>query len=127
MRKWRRSLRKKRDLFPERYDDPLIFELRSMRELTRHLVAHYGYSDMDLYFDGYRITGNRLATLSVPSLALVAADDPIIPVEDFAELAQPDALQVVRTEHGGHCGYIDSLTGETYADRTMVDWFARHT
>lgn len=126
MRKWRRSLRKKRDLFPDRYGDPRIFELKNMRELTRHLVAHYGYDDMDRYFDGYRITGDRLAALSVPSHVLVAADDPIIPVADFDDLAQPPALELVRTEHGGHCGYIDSFSGSTFADRTIVRWFEQH-
>lgn len=127
MRKWRRSLRKKRDLFPNLYGDPKIFELNNMRALTQHLVAHYGYTEMDRYFDGYRITGDRLATLSIPSYVLVAEDDPIIPSADFDDLARPPALDLVRTPHGGHCGYIDTVRGETFADRTIVSWFDRHS
>ena len=126
MRKWRRSLRKKFSLFPDRYNDSSIFDIRSMRDLTRKLVAHYGYSDMNTYFDGYRITGDRLESLTIPSHVLVADDDPIIPIDDFDDLARPESLTLERTEHGGHCGYITSLRGPTYADQTLVTWFGRH-
>lgn len=127
MRKWRRSLTRKLALFPDRYDDPSILDIKSMRELTALLVAQYGYLEMDEYFDGYRITGDRLATLDIPTHVLAAADDPIIPIADFDDLAQPPALTLTRTQYGGHCGYIDSLTGPTFADHSICDWFDRHT
>jgi predicted alpha/beta-fold hydrolase len=126
MRKWRRSLRRKRDLFPNDYSDPLLFSIPDMRALTAHLVEHYGYMRVEDYFDGYRITGDRLASLAIPSLVIAAADDPIIPIKDFDDLATPDCLTLVRTRHGGHCGYIDTWREPTYADRTIAEWFDQH-
>ncbi|MEM6641290.1 MAG: alpha/beta fold hydrolase [Pseudomonadota bacterium] len=125
MRKWRRSLAKKRTHFPNTFTEDWITARASMRVLTARLVAHYGYMDLDNYLDGYRITGDRLAALAAPSRVLVAADDPIIPVADFDALRAP-GLSILRTEHGGHCGYIDSLTGPTFADRFLVSWFDAH-
>ncbi len=130
MRKWRRSLRRKQTLFPARYDDPKFFTIERMSALTEHLVELYGYMEVADYFDGYRITHDRLATLVAPSLVLAAEDDPIIPVRDFDDLAENDALHLVRTRYGGHCGYIEKLTQPTFADRAIHTWFdtqlARH-
>jgi hypothetical protein len=123
MRKWRRSLRRKADLFPGAYSDEQFFTIKSMRGLTAHLVEHYGYMRIEDYFDGYRITGDRLATLNVPSLILTSRDDPIIPPDDFEDVAQPDCLRIVRTRYGGHCGYIDSFIQPTYADEAIHTWF----
>ena len=57
LRKWTRSLRRKRDLFPQRHaiaEEQL--SSRRLRDLTAWLVArHTDFVDVDAYFDGYRI------------------------------------------------------------------------
>lgn len=127
MRKWRRSLRRKRKLFPHAYDDKQIFEIDNMRALTEKLIGEFGdFASLDDYFDGYRITDQRLATLNIPSLILAAEDDPIIPPDDFDRVAKPPCLRIVRTRHGGHCGYIDSIVSPTFADDAVHDWFEHH-
>ncbi|MFK8016978.1 MAG: YheT family hydrolase [Gammaproteobacteria bacterium] len=124
MRKWRRSLRKKQELFPGVYDDPQWFTLKTMRELTEYLVEQYGFMKVEDYFKGYAITGDRLASLDAPSLILAANDDPIIPPEDFGDIDPPDALHIVHTRFGGHCGYIDGFRQPTFADRAVHRWFS---
>lgn len=127
MRKWRRSLRRKQRLFPEYYDDDDLFKLDNMRDLTAYLVNRYGgYATLQDYFDGYRITEERLESLTVPSLIMAAEDDPIIPPDGFDRIARPDCLKVVRTRYGGHCGYIDGIVSPTYADHTIHTWFDHH-
>lgn len=124
MFKWRRSLRRKRELFPELYSDPAIFERHDMRSLTALLVGYFGeFESIDHYFDGYRISGARLAGLRAPALVLAAEDDPVIPIEHFDELLGPESLHLVKTRYGGHCGYLHNLTGPTYADQSMLHWF----
>lgn len=127
MRKWRRSLRRKQRLFPARLTDPQILKIDTMRALTAHLVEQYGYPSLDAYFDGYRITGDRLATLAVPALILAADDDPIIPAEDFEHVAKPACMTIVRTRYGGHCGYIDGVVNPTFADEAIHTWFVHQT
>jgi predicted alpha/beta-fold hydrolase len=81
---------------------------------------HSEYPDLPTYLDGYSIIGDRLANLKVESHIVLAADDPIIPVGDAAKLAKSPFLHVDIVPHGGHCGFVDSLTRESWADRTVA-------
>ena len=60
-----------------------------------------------------------------PATVLLAEDDPMIPVADLARLAPSPYLTVVRTRHGGHCGFVEQLNGPSFADRFIVAQFAR--
>jgi predicted alpha/beta-fold hydrolase len=119
--KWTRSLRRKQAAWPGEYTFGESLSSGDLRRMTRELVlSHAGYDDVGAYFQGYAITGERLAGLRVPSTLVAALDDPIIPAADLARLARPPALRVVTTETGGHCGFFDSLTGPGWADRFVV-------
>jgi predicted alpha/beta-fold hydrolase len=107
MRKWRASLKRKQELFPDAYDFDQRFLGKDMRGLTAELVERYtDYGSLDRYLDGYSIHGDRLAGLAVPASILHAADDPIIPVEDFRGLTLPAHVRLDIAPHGGHCGFI---------------------
>jgi predicted alpha/beta-fold hydrolase len=119
--KWTRSLRRKQAAWPGEYTFGESLGSGDLRRMTRELVlSHAGYDDVGAYFQGYAITGERLAGLRVPATLVAALDDPIIPAADLARLARPPALRVVTTETGGHCGFFDSLTGPGWADRFVV-------
>ena len=119
--KWTRSLRRKQAAWPGEYTFGESLGSGDLRRMTRELVlSHAGFDDVGAYFQGYAITGERLAGLRVPATLVAALDDPIIPAVDLARLARPPALRVVTTETGGHCGFFDSLTGPGWADRFVV-------
>jgi uncharacterized protein len=107
MLKWAGSLRRKQSLYPQRFEFS-EGELRtSLRGLTRALVERFtDMGTLDRYLDGYSIAGERLARLDVPVSILTAADDPIIPVEDFHRLALPAHARLDIAPYGGHCGFI---------------------
>jgi predicted alpha/beta-fold hydrolase len=116
--KWKRSLRLKQQLFPELYDFDDIFSERSIRAMTKIMVERYSeFADVDAYLKGYAITGDVLAPLNVPSHILLALDDPLIPASDSQYLAPNPHLHVETVPHGGHCGFMDRFTGESWADR----------
>lgn len=120
IKKWRRSLRRKQALFPHLYDLEPCLGLKTVRGLTDWLVRHHSEFDtIDDYLQGYAISGERLAGLAVPATILTAEDDPIIPVADFHELALPDHAELVITRHGGHCGFIENLGFESWAERFL--------
>lgn len=121
MRKWRESLRRKQQLFPHRYPlGPDIYRL-NMRGLTQELILREtDFGTLDAYFDGYAIHEGRLAELAVPGAILMAKDDPIIPVDDFATLRLPPHVRLDLTEHGGHCGFIRDWSLHSWAEDYLV-------
>ncbi len=119
VRKWRRSLRKKQAAWPGSYDFADVGG--GLREMTAELVRrHSEFATLEDYLNGYSITGERLASLAVPAHILTSLDDPMIPVGGLARLARPAALSVTVTRYGGHCGFIESLGGLTWAERFVL-------
>jgi len=49
----------------------------------------------------------------------------MIPAADLAKLAPSPHLSIVRTRHGGHCGFVDHLNGPSFADRLVAEHFKR--
>jgi predicted alpha/beta-fold hydrolase len=124
-RKWRRSLVRKRALFPRVHDfDDRTLHL-GMRALTEWLVVrHTDFDTLDAYFDGYSIAGDRLAALRVPAHLLMAEDDPVIPFEHFRALQLPPAAALEIARHGGHCGFLRGLGLDGFAEEWVADRLA---
>lgn len=124
--KWKRSLRIKQTLFPHLLDFGEIFAQRSIRDMTRVMVKAYSeFTDLDEYLDGYSIVGNVLAALEVPVHVFIALDDPIIPAHDLKSLPRTPFLQINAAANGGHCGFMDRLGGESWADRQLAQILTR--
>jgi hypothetical protein len=126
--RWRRSLAIKAALFPDVYDFGDLGRFRTLAAMTEFFVERYTeFPSLDAYLSAYAITGDVLAPLDVPSRIILAADDPVIPVEDVKSVASPDALELHVLEHGGHCGFVDRLAGPSWVDREIVADFERAT
>lgn len=122
LKKWRRSLRRKRELFPEAHDFDDAALDKDMRELTRWLVERYTpYGSLEKYFEGYCIAGERLSGLQVPVSILTAEDDPVIPVAGFRELILPAFARLEIAAHGGHCGFIEGANLRGFAERWVAE------
>ncbi len=122
VRKWCRSLSRKQQAWPDHYDFEELLRIRNLREMTRQLVlSHTEYPTMDEYLAGYAITGDRLTTLAAPATLLTSLDDPIIAHGDLSRIARAPQLQVVTTEHGGHCGFIETLGDSSWVDTQVVE------
>ena len=119
--KWRRSLSRKRELFPQSHGfQDEVLKLR-MRALTEWMVLrHTDFATLDDYFDGYSIAGDRLRALQLPADVLMAADDPVIPSREFERIAGFPHVRVEMAAHGGHCGFIESATLDGYAERWVT-------
>ena len=124
-RKWRESLARKHALFPQQlgFDDRTL-GLR-MRALTQWLVErHTDFGTIDRYFDGYSVAGDRLAALQVPVSILMAADDPVIPIDGFRALRLPDSARLEVAAWGGHCGFIENSQLGGFAERWIAERLA---
>lgn len=121
VRKWRRSLRRKQAAWPDVYDFRHTAHLNDLRSMTAELVQRYSeFATLEAYLRGYSLTGERLATLEVPARILTSLDDPIIPVGGLTRLARTAALSVTVTRYGGHCGFLERLSGPTWAEREIL-------
>jgi predicted alpha/beta-fold hydrolase len=126
MKKWRNSLRKKRALFPQSHDFDDAVLAQDMRSLTRWLVLkHTDMGDVEDYFEGYSVSGGRLASLQVPVSVLASADDPVIPVDTLRALQLPAHSLLDIAEHGGHCGFIEGPSLRGYAERWVAQRLIR--
>ena len=124
LKKWRRSLAIKQALYPERYDFRAAMRLETVRATTARLVAgHSDYPSLDAYFQGYTLTGDQLSGVQVPTTLVTAADDPVIPVEDFRRLNLAPTTRVVIRPHGGHLGFLEGLALRSRYERDLPDFF----
>lgn len=120
-RKWARSLAIKQQCFPELYGHDDWTRLRSLREKTHYLATRYaGFKDSETYYDGYSIAANRLASLKIPATILTAADDPVVPVEDFKSLPDIPELEILVSTFGGHCGFLKNWKLESLAEDLIL-------
>ncbi|MCK6369853.1 MAG: alpha/beta fold hydrolase [Gammaproteobacteria bacterium] len=125
LRRWRRSLERKRAAFPGLYDFGRLRRFRTLEAMTEYFACRYAaFPDLETYLRGYAITGERLAGLAVPAEILLAEDDPVIPVRDAHALARPPALRIRRTLHGGHCAFIADYRLRSWLDGYLAQAFA---
>ena len=124
VRKWMRSLLKKQAVWPDEYDFTEIGRMADLRRMTAELVRRFTeFPTLDDYLDGYSITGSRLAPLKIPARIITSLDDPIIPAHSLQRLARSASLQLTVTRHGGHCGFLERLSGPSWVERRIVEEF----
>lgn len=122
--KWRQSLERKAEIFPDEYHFGSLRRFNRLRAMTDYFVTNYSeFPDLKSYLDGYAITGGRLAGLAVPSELLLADDDPVVPVGTISRVARPPALAIHRTRWGGHCGYLEDFRFRSWSDDFLLSVF----
>ena len=125
-RKWSRSLLKKQALYPDLYNFNAAIKLESIAEMTDMLLKRYSdYNSSADYFRKYAVLDDALADLTVPLTIITAQDDPIIPVEDFYNLKPHPSTKLIIHPHGGHNGFLETLSGRAWYERHMLsNWMA---
>lgn len=121
VRKWRRSLRIKQALYPDQFNLHDWFRLKTLRAQTEWLVEHYtSFPDLAAYLEGYSVADDYLAGLETPTTIITAADDPIIPIDDFRALPVEPALDIEMLPKGGHCGFIANWRMEAWIEQRLI-------
>ncbi len=124
LKKWRQSLQMKQALFPDVYDFSEVLKLNSIMAVTDKMLDQYSdYDSSAAYFKAYSILNDAIDDLAVPTTIVTAADDPIIPVEDFCKLKLDHRTELIIHTHGGHNGFIDGLFLKSWYEQRLADWF----
>ena len=121
LRRWRRSLLAKAACFPELYDFGDLRRFPTLTATTEFFATRYAsFPDLDSYLNGYAITGDALARLTVPARVIAAADDPVIPIADLADVAVTPALTIDVVARGGHCAFLEDYGLRSWLDRAVL-------
>ena len=79
----------------------------------------WGYSGaMDYYRDAS--SSSWLRDIKVPTLLLVAKDDPVVPFSMFSQTELSNEIELVAPARGGHLGFLAGKTRDP--DRHWMDW-----
>ena len=124
LKKWRTSLEKKQSIFPDLYDFDHAFSHKTLQEVTDTLLAEYSdYVSSAEYFKSYSVLNNAIENISIPTTIIAAADDPIIPIEDFENLKINDLTNLVIQPYGGHNGFLTNWSLESWYERQLAMLF----
>ena len=100
------------------------WKLRSVRRFDElYTVPDAGHPDVDTYYAAAS-SGPRLGAITLPTLVLSAANDPIVQVEAFEEYRTPSghAVQFEHPASGGHCGYWQRGQPRAWAPGRALDF-----
>ena len=124
LKKWRRSMMKKQELFPDSYDFADVLCVNTIQGATDRLLEKYtAFKSAREYFEKYSILGDAIKKLSIPTTIITAKDDPIIPVEDFYQLELNESTNLVIHAHGGHNGFVDGIFFKGWYEQKLADLF----
>lgn len=126
-RRWRDSLRRKLDCFPEHDYANDLARAKTLDDLNRLLIPrHTIYDRVEDYFAAYALVGERLSTLVSPAYLIAAQDDPIIPVDDLARIEPIELLHIETCRFGGHCGFLQNLAAHSWAEDRILQILQQH-
>jgi predicted alpha/beta-fold hydrolase len=120
-------MRRKAAAFPERFSTEALDRIRTVRQFDEEYTApFFGFRDATDYY--YRAAALRVVErIEVPTLVLVAGDDPFVPSDSFRQSAVSGnpRITVRVSAHGGHCAFIGPANGDGdgyWAERRVVDF-----
>ena len=122
--KWRRSLAKKQELFPDLYDFEYVMDLKTIQAVTDALLEKYSnFESARDYFHAYSIMESAIESVNTPTTIITAEDDPIIPIKDFYNLKLNKHIQLIIHSYGGHNGFITGFMLQSWYENRIIKLF----
>jgi predicted alpha/beta-fold hydrolase len=115
-----KSIERRKKLVPGALTRPFTTRPRRLVDFDNQFTAPLtGFADV---FDYYQraSAGPYLKSITVPTLIVTAATDPIVPVTAFERASYSESTELVVTSCGGHLGFIGR--GGVDPDRRWLDW-----
>ncbi len=127
LKKWKASLMRNKDLYPDLYDFSDLMGYRTIMELTAALLPRCTpFVRPESYFASYTLTDDALADISVPTTIIISKDDPLIPVTDFYGLKRNGLTELIVHEHGGHNGFIENYRLNAWYEKAFDRIFKKY-
>jgi uncharacterized protein len=128
IRKWKKSLIKKMDLFPDIYNFKGINEMKSLCKMMNMLVPQYTeFKTVKNYYKMYTLANNNFLKLKTPVTIICSEDDPVIPVKDIYGLKTNRYLKLLIQPYGGHTGFFNFFPYKVWYEEKLCEIFRRYT
>lgn len=132
-------------LYERRFLDRLCSRVRRKSQLTPTLYSPHGLEEVRTIWEfddrftaplfGFGTAANYYATQSamryldgirIPTLAITAKDDPLVPFDVYAHPAfsSNPHITLAATEHGGHLGFISRQKPRFWLDGFALNWIS---
>jgi predicted alpha/beta-fold hydrolase len=125
LRPLRIRIREKSSRFPGIFDTSSLASIKTFREFDERFTAPFhGFSSVDEYWDRSSSRG-YLDSITIPTLAISAQDDPFLSPScfPFEQARTHPHLILEAPAHGGHVGFLDSLSMRTtWLERRVAEF-----
>jgi predicted alpha/beta-fold hydrolase len=115
-------------LVPDAHSRPLMPRPRRLVDFDSLFTAPLGgFADVHDYY-ARASSGPLLRNISISTLIIAAASDPIVPIACFEQATYSSATQLVIASCGGHLGFIAAKNHDPdlrWLDWRIVDWIER--
>ena len=125
------KMRRKAELFPEKFRAYPLASIRSIRDFDDRITARYfGFNGAEDY---YRKASASpfVEEIVVPTLVIHALDDPFIRMLPATrrKLQQNPNVRLLDSAHGGHCGFLADANGYDgrWSERQIIRFVQEHT
>jgi predicted alpha/beta-fold hydrolase len=109
---------------PARFPLGGLDKVRTIYDFDDQFTApHFGFGTAENYYKTQSAL-NFVASIRVPTLAIQAENDPMIPFEIYsdARLRTNPAIRLLAVRHGGHLGFISRLKPRFWVDSVTIEW-----
>ena len=126
LRKLRRKVREKRDMYPEDVDLSGYRRMRTFHEFDGRYTAPWNGFESASHYYTESSSKRFLPRIRVPTLILQAADDPLLPPESYPVQEADSSLHVYLevSRYGGHVGFYQA-GGEFYSEMRAAEFLDR--
>ena len=69
-------------------------------------MHRYGFASPEAYFEASDLRRFPMDRITVPTLMIVAKDDPVSDAGNFSKVTWSRSTQLLMPEHGGHVGFV---------------------
>lgn len=123
MRKWRATVNAKAAAWPEYAvaGEAYLHMSRLIDITARFAEEQTEFGGLEPYLAACTLAPEQILSAPSPLAIITAADDPVIPLADFRGLGVRGALRAFEvTAHGGHCGFIENLGLDSWAEKRVL-------
>jgi hypothetical protein len=119
-----RKIRRRARQAPDLYSVEHLPKIRTIADFDDFYTARmFGFGTAANY---YRTQSSNqfLASIRIPTLVIVAKDDPLVPfdVYDHAAFRENPCLKLLAVDHGGHLGFVARSRPRFWLDGVILDW-----
>ena len=123
--KWQSSFEKKIALFDDYKAHADLLDHTDILAMHEDFVPRFSnHATASSYFAAYALNGHNLKRMEAPCRIIMVEDDPVIPIESSAALADLEGLTLEVVPFGGHCGFISDYRLNSWLDGRLVELFS---